>query len=1352
MMMKAIDRVNICPYTGLRSFTEEESLYFKGRDLQTDQIAALLEQNKFLMVTGASGEGKSSLIYGGLIPNVRAGFFKAKFTNWLIADFRPERSPVKQMSRALASQFNTEEATVETELRRGYSSLIDLYTNSGFYASEDELESLPDEKARQERKRKASNLLIIVDQFEEFFTNPENFFNETPSRDAQIVVNLVLETSRIAIRRNLPVYVICTMRSDYIGQCSAFRGLPEHIGFSQFFVPRLKRKDLKEVMEEPAVLSGNRIAQRLVERLVYDISDGVDQLPILQHALSRIWKSADDGREEMDLIHYAMVGGMPASELPDQDMERFREWKQGLPDYHQKLLEDTGLNKVIEIHANLLYETACSVYNSRYPDANIYPQEAKRIIALAFSCLTKIDNSRAVRNRMTLQEITDIINVPKLGTDVVGRVLSVFREEGNSFMRPFVTDDLATMELGPEAVLDITHESLIRNWNKLNQWANKEFEYLTVFQDFRKQMDRWKNSGKNSGYLLPIGPLNYFENWYNTCNPNKAWIRRYEDANLGEEEAGQLAEQTLKDTREFLKRSARKEMISRAFMKYGPRRIIAISALLIMTILTGYFWADAARKKNSRVIDQVRSEAFTLLVKPEVNIREKALYLLTEERYKTGSLISLLKQLPGRDKVMIGNEIYKQLLYIDKQKEDQLKVDLISMLDKDLEAMGKTEKPDWLLSEYNKLVILMSEDWYYNPEGKAAKLLAATAEKGVQWAHSMLGDTTLVAPQITTQINVAIQYWLSIGQPRTEQINQFIRLLAPEGKLPSGPAWRNYYPRDAIEVNGRMLVLHNAGFHTLTSLYAVLGDTAGVFSCFRAQTAIGQQDYFELARILNNHSNIAGFLYQYGHRRMVAPVIDWIATHSKNNPPMTLYRNAVLRGGYITHLYISNKDVNFYRSTKGYIYPNLYFMDRRYYDQLLQDYDSVILQQKVPAERNFLMAMQSKRKAMFYSKYWYDRKIRPDEQKLDNWLSASISYFRATDTAYLGGLQSTTSIYNTDGVRTRDIVRRDLFLYPDYRDGWFSWTYHTDYFLRYLLKTGQFNELYTSPADLQQFNFWLAKAYEWKIAMPTSSYSNGYPLPDSTLESLVSMVHAHPKGSQFDENLIQLVLANNAFEKSDTAKGYAAFKQLRLDKLPSLMNRYEYLERVFVRNMMSRLAGHLAVYGKHEDAKGLIAYFDTPNDKTVAYLSAAENVFRNNAGPATFDYLDSAYSASRMLDYSIPISGQIDPRYLQILVMSEIGSRDFDKEMSRLFASMPSGQQGAKSFLRVIGLAYEGNYYKAYKSIPNTLTETEDLFCRMSILTEACRTRESVQQNKDEWKRMDRHVYWPVIYYDFAPN
>ena len=243
-----IDQQTICPYTGLRSFTEEESLYFKGRDLQVDQITSLLEQNKFLMVTGASGEGKSSLIYAGLIPNARAGFFKAKYTNWVVADFRPERRPVHNMAEALAKTFETSSSTIETELRRGFSSLVDLYTNSDFYLDEtDQHWQLQDETQKKDRKRKAANLMVIVDQFEEFFTNPENFYHEAPTEDSQVVVNLVLETARIAIKRNVPVYVVCTMRSDYIGQCSAFRGLPEYIGFSQFFVPRLKR-DRKSVV------------------------------------------------------------------------------------------------------------------------------------------------------------------------------------------------------------------------------------------------------------------------------------------------------------------------------------------------------------------------------------------------------------------------------------------------------------------------------------------------------------------------------------------------------------------------------------------------------------------------------------------------------------------------------------------------------------------------------------------------------------------------------------------------------------------------------------------------------------------------------------------------------------------------------------------------------------------------------------------------------------------------------------------------------------------------------------------------------------------------------------------------
>jgi hypothetical protein len=229
----------------------------------------------------------------------------------------------------------------------------------------------------------------------------------------------------------------------------------------------------------------------------------------------------------MDLVHYAIVGGMPAYELPDEDQTRFSGWHEKLPEYQKQLYKNPGIEKIIEIHASKLYEDAWAYFKSTFPDPDLSVKDAKKIIALTFACLTKIDDSRAVRNRMTLNEITKIINEPRLTYEIVGGVLNIFREPGNSFLRPFITEDAESRTLSPDTVLDITHESLIRNWAQLKKWADKEFEFYATFLDFQKQLQRWIDKKKSSGFLLPIGPLTYFESWYQQCRPNKYWIDRY---------------------------------------------------------------------------------------------------------------------------------------------------------------------------------------------------------------------------------------------------------------------------------------------------------------------------------------------------------------------------------------------------------------------------------------------------------------------------------------------------------------------------------------------------------------------------------------------------------------------------------------------------------------------------------------------------------------------------------------------------------------------------------------------------------------------------------------------------------
>ncbi|HYC39489.1 MAG TPA: hypothetical protein VEB63_03300 [Chitinophagaceae bacterium] len=1351
-----IDEQTICPYTGLRSFTEEESLYFKGRDLQIDQVTSLLEQNKFLMLTGASGEGKSSLIYAGLVPNARAGFFKAKYANWVVADFRPERNPVQNMAASLAHAFDILPATVETELRRGYSSLVDLYTSSDFFVDEnDEAWRGLDEEEKRKRNRKAANLMLIVDQFEEFFTNPENFYSEVPSQDSQIVVNLVLETARIAIKRNIPVYVVCTMRSDYIGQCSAFRGLPEYIGFSQFFVPRLKRKDLKQVIEEPAILSGNRISQRLIERLVFDIAEGVDQLPILQHTLSQIWLAADHGRQEMDLIHYAKVGGMPASDLPDEDLPEFQRWFETLPAYRKNYYRDTGLNKVIEIHASTLYENAWEHYNKLHPENPITQQRAKRIIALTFSCLTKIDNSRAVRNRMTLGEITAIINDPACPAAVVADVLRVFREEGNSFIRPFITDDPATVQISSETVLDITHESLIRNWNKLNTWANQEYEFYSTYLDFKKQLDRWKASGKSRDFLLPIGPLTYFENWYRKCRPNIAWIKRYGEVHEEEQHALAEAGEILADIRELIRRSARRVAVTRAFMKYGAQRIAVLGAIAAMIILSGFYWYDAEEKQNNRVVDKLRAEMISLMKSKEVGYDNKAIPLLIEERYEPGSMKKLLSSLEDKSRLGLAVETYRQLLLFDKHDEGVHKAELIRLVRSTLkELVRRNLDYALLLPELNNFSTLLAYDEYYNPGDSARAVLNEMADEGYRMALVFFKNRSLLRATMPLELNYAIQQWLTFGHTTEDRIRALLSLLSPFESEAGRAIFNAYYPKGSYEINGRVPNNFNGGYHTLASLYAALGDTGKVLECFEAIRRAGQSEYFT-GSLFNNYNHILAILYQFGHRDKARQIIEWLSTNYPTNTPLTIYRNAVIRSGYIAHLYRVNIDKDVLRSYKGYFFPNLCLNKREVFYSLAEDYEKLIQGISDPSERNYVLATNKKRRAIFEHKYLYDRGLPFDAAALEKLLQEAVDHFRQVSRDSLEKAIPVTLPYFGDGVRNRQIKRRHLFLYPDYMEGWFSWTYHSDLFFNFLDKNNLISELYTSPADIAMIHYWLAKAFEIKpFVFGNGTYDNNYPISDDVLKRMLAIHQTHPHGSGLDRNLVCLLLANRAFQRKDTATGLNYYRLFASRNFDASRDKYEYLEKTFFMNQVKDLCVNLALAGREEEAVQLAEKFEKDHEKAFAYIFMAERLYMDQVSPRAFVYLDSVMSKSREVDFSqfnFGANQAIDFRFNLILLLSRIGGRELNSMSNNYLSDIIEQNKFFGVLSHVYGVAEEGNFYRAKTAIPSTLTEAQELTARSFILWQACRKKETPEESL-RWSKMDEFLTFDFNYIFYLPN
>lgn len=283
------------PYIGLRPFDVDESLLFFGRNNQTLELLQRLHQHHFVSVVGSSGSGKSSLIRAGLIPSLKAGYLMEDSDQWLIVIMKPGRSPLYNLAEAILSQIPEKnnavsiEALVQEIMEVGSEVIVHLM--------------------QQIQKDTNINFFLLVDQFEELFRFAAEQKDVSRQDEAIEFVNSILE---LAKQQTVPFFVVITMRSDFIGDCSLFYGLPEAMNESQYLVPRLNRVQLKTVIEGPAKLFGGKLDASLTSRILNDLGKVKDELPLLQHALMRLWDYETKVHQDdnLGLDDYLGIGGL----------------------------------------------------------------------------------------------------------------------------------------------------------------------------------------------------------------------------------------------------------------------------------------------------------------------------------------------------------------------------------------------------------------------------------------------------------------------------------------------------------------------------------------------------------------------------------------------------------------------------------------------------------------------------------------------------------------------------------------------------------------------------------------------------------------------------------------------------------------------------------------------------------------------------------------------------------------------------------------------------------------------------------------------------------------------------------
>jgi hypothetical protein len=214
-----------------------------------------------------------------MIAALETGFMANAGSRWRVAEMRPGDRPLGRLAQALAAgqAFGPETGSstdviglLEAGLCRGPLGLVEALRETPLPAR--------------------TNLLLLVDQFEEIF----RFRERGDPDEADAFVALLLATTKQGREHKAPVYVAITMRSDFLGDCAVFVGLPEAINEGQYLTPRLTRQQCHEAIVGPAKVFGGDVEPALVTRLLNDFGPDPDQLPLLQHALMRMWQGVID--------------------------------------------------------------------------------------------------------------------------------------------------------------------------------------------------------------------------------------------------------------------------------------------------------------------------------------------------------------------------------------------------------------------------------------------------------------------------------------------------------------------------------------------------------------------------------------------------------------------------------------------------------------------------------------------------------------------------------------------------------------------------------------------------------------------------------------------------------------------------------------------------------------------------------------------------------------------------------------------------------------------------------------------------------------------------------------------------
>jgi len=288
-------RTNRNPYRGLRSFELEDAVFFFGRTRARNELREVLARRiqsgqAFVLVFGASGSGKSSLIKAGLLADLALPGMIGRVALLRHGVLRPSDcggQPIEALTAAMIERSTALPELAHAPFDYDVQSLADLLRDAPAHAVPPIRQALGEAgRAAGLSEAGEARLVIVVDQLEELFTQ-----EQLPGSEREIFV-----TALEALAKSGLVWVVATMRSDFFDRLETLPALAALSAEGRYLLLPPNQAEIGQIIRQPGSEAGLRFetdpahSEGLDDVILHATARAAGALPLLSFLLDQLWR------------------------------------------------------------------------------------------------------------------------------------------------------------------------------------------------------------------------------------------------------------------------------------------------------------------------------------------------------------------------------------------------------------------------------------------------------------------------------------------------------------------------------------------------------------------------------------------------------------------------------------------------------------------------------------------------------------------------------------------------------------------------------------------------------------------------------------------------------------------------------------------------------------------------------------------------------------------------------------------------------------------------------------------------------------------------------------------------------